>query len=65
MLEETGLYMGIQFGDFNCDQMLQEIADAFQQLCEYSNFTQRVTYSTFIHGGILDLGCDQKRTEAV
>ena len=65
MLEETPHYRTILCGDFNLDYMLQENVDAFQQLCEYFNFVQRVKYSTHIHGGILDLVFDQEGTEAV
>ena len=63
MLEETQHYRTILLGDFNLDQMLQENVFAFQQLCEYFKFNQRVKYSTHILGGILDLVFDQKRTE--
>ena len=65
MLEEIQHYRTILLGDFNLDQMLQENVHAFQQLCEYFKFNQRVKYSTQILGGILDLVFDQKRTETV
>ena len=52
-------------GDFNLDQLLQENVNAFQRLLQEFNLHQRVTYSTHIHGGILDLVFDQARTDAV
>ena len=52
MFEETCHCRTILFRDFNCDQMLQEKVDAFQQLREYYNFVQGVKYYAHIHGGI-------------
>ena len=42
MLEEAHNFKTILCGDFNCDQIVKENVDAFQQLCKYLNFTQCV-----------------------
>ena len=52
-------------GDFNLDQLLQENVNAFNRLLQEFNLHQRVTYSTHIHGGILDLVFDQERKDTV
>ena len=65
MIDEIHRYRTIVLGDFNTDQMLQENVNAYQQLCDRYNFTQRSRYSTHIQGGILDLVFDQKKTETV
>ena len=65
MIEETRHHRMILCGDFNLDQLLQENVNAFQRLLQEFNLHQRVTYSTHIHGGILDLVFDQARTDAV
>ena len=64
-IEETRHHRMILCGDFNLDQLLQENVNAFSRLLQEFNLHQRVTYSTHIHGGILDLVFDQVRTDAV
>ena len=65
MIEETRHHRMILCGDFNLDQLLQENVNAFQRLLQEFNLHQRVTYSTHIHGGILDLVFDQERKDTV
>ena len=65
MIEKTRCHMMILCGDFNLDQLLQENVNAFQRLLQEFNLHQRVTYSTHIHGGILDLVFDQERASTV
>ena len=64
-LDEVATCRTIVLGDFNIDQMLPENVNAFQQFCDRYHFTQRSRYSTHIHGGILDLVFDQKKSEPV
>ena len=64
-LDEVATCRTIVLGDFNIDQMLPANVDAFQQFCDTLHFTQRSRYSTHIHGGILDLVFDQKKSDAV
>ena len=64
MIEHFSRFL-IVLGDFNIDQMLSENVNAFQQFCDRYHFTQRSRYSTHIHGGILDLVFDQKKSEPV
>ena len=65
MIEETRHHRMILCGDFNLDQLLQENVNAFNRLLQEFNLHQRVTYSTHIHGGILDLVFDQERKDTV
>jgi hypothetical protein len=65
MIEETHHHRMILCGDFNLNQLLQENVIAFLRLPQEFNLHQRVTYSTHIHGGILNLVFDQERTDTV
>ena len=52
-------------GDFNLDQMLRENIEKINPLIAQFNLHQCSQYSTHIHGGILDLVFDSKRSELV
>ena len=41
LIKEVGRYRTIVLGDFNTDQMLPENMNAYQNLCQQHNFTQR------------------------
>ena len=47
-------------GDFNLDQRLEGDRNAFGQLMKDFQLVQRSSYSTHIHGSILDLIFDSK-----
>lgn len=53
----------IILGDFNLDQRSQSNIDSFNRLLT-NGFTQRSNFSTFIHGGILDLIFDNSKTNS-
>ena len=64
-LNEVRTYRTIIVGDFNADQMLHENVIAYADLCQRFNLTQRSTFSTHIHGGILDMVFDTGKSNPV
>ena len=57
-------YRTIVLGDFNLDQMDTANVNRLLPLCTTFNFEQRVTYSTHILGGILDLVFDNGNNQS-
>ena len=51
--------------DFNLDQMLLEHVAKVNPLIQNFNLSQRSQYSTYIHGGILDLVFDTSNSNNV
>ena len=58
-------YNTIVLGDFNLDQMHYPYVELFHGICMQFSLTQRSTYSTHIHGGILDLVFHNQKEESV
>ena len=61
-LSEVRMYRTIIVGDFNADQMLLENVTAYADSSQRFNLTQRSTYTTHVHGGILDLVFDTSKS---
>ena len=58
-------YNTIVLGDFNLDQMHYPYVELFHGICMQFSLTQRSTYSTHIHGGILNLVFHNQKEESV
>ena len=52
-------------GDFNVDRMLLDHVAKFDPLIQNFNLSQRLQYSTDLHGGILDLVFDTSNSNTV
>ena len=62
---QIGQYNTIVLGDFNLDQMHDPYIELFHGICMQFSLTQRSSYSTHIHGGILDLVFHNRKQESV
>ena len=63
-LQLPAQYIMLIAADFNLDQVLPENVAKVDPLIQNFNLSQRSQYSTQIHGGLLNLVCDNSNSSA-